>query len=185
MRRSRGLFDLTGQWPGTALSGLGVRLAEVLARTARWALVARRATTGEVKARIDGRRPRDQVAADVGDRDAMRRAFDAAEQAFGPVTILLNNAGVAHADRVVDLAESEWRRVLATNLDAVFFWAQEAARRLLAAGKPGAIINLASVLGFGVAGRRSLAVSKAAVGQLTQCAVASVQRRAREAIAHG
>ena len=41
--------------------------------------------------------------------------------------------------------------VLGTNLDAVLYWAQEAARRMLAAKKPGAIINIASILGFGVA----------------------------------
>ena len=67
----------------------------------------------------------------------MARAFDAAEAAFGTVTILVNNAGVAHAGRAVDLPEAEWRRVLDTNLDAVFFWAQEAARRMQAADKGG------------------------------------------------
>ncbi len=54
-------------------------------------------------------------------------------KAFGTVTILVNNAGVAHAGRAVELAEEEWRRILSTNLDAVFFCAQEAARRMLAA----------------------------------------------------
>src|SRR6202040_842572 len=91
------------------------------------------------------------VGADVLDRRAMTRAFDAAEAAFGCVTVLVNNAGVAHAHRALDLPEDEWRRVIATNLDAVFFWSQEGARRMLAAGKGGTIINIASVLGFGVA----------------------------------
>src|SRR5262249_57386855 len=88
------------------------------------------------------------IAADVLDRAAMTRAFDAAEQAFGTVTILVNNAGVAHANRAVEMPQEEWRRVVGTNLDAVFFWAQEAARRMLAAGKGGALVHLASVLGF-------------------------------------
>src|SRR5262249_61723479 len=90
------------------------------------------------------------LAADGLARAAMSRAFDAAEQAFGTVTILVNNAGVAHANRAVDMPQEEWRRIVGTNLDAVFFWAQEAARRMLAAGKAGAIVNIASVLGFGV-----------------------------------
>ena len=168
------LFDLTGQVALVtgASSGLGVRFVEVLAANgAAVALVARRAERlAEVKARIEQAGGRAiTVAVDVADRDAMHHAFDAAEQAFGTVTILLNNAGVAHADRAVELAEPEWRRVLDTNLDAVFFWAQEAARRLLVAGKRGAIINLASVLGFGVAkGVVAYAVSKAAVVQLTK-----------------
>ena len=72
-------------------------------------------------------------------------------------------------NRAVELPEQEWRRVVGTNLDAVFFWAQEAARRMLAAGKGGAIVNIASVLGFGVAkGTAAYAVAKAGVIQLTK-----------------
>jgi 3-oxoacyl-[acyl-carrier protein] reductase len=109
------------------------------------------------------------VAADVTERAAMRHAFAAAEAAFGPVTILVNNAGIAHADRAVELGEEEWRRVLATDLDAVFFWAQEAARRMLAAGRGGAIINIASVLGLAVAkGVVAYATAKAGVIQMTR-----------------
>jgi 3-oxoacyl-[acyl-carrier protein] reductase len=59
--------------------------------------------------------------------------------------------------------------VLGTNLDAVFFWSQEAARRTLAAKKDGAIVNIASVLGFGVAkGTAAYAVAKAGIVQLTK-----------------
>ena len=97
------------------------------------------------------------------------RAFDAAEKAFGAVTILVNNAGIAHSGRALDLSPEEWRRVLATDLDAVFFWAQEAARRLVAAEKKGAIINIASVLGFGVSkGVIAYATAKAGVVQVTK-----------------
>jgi 3-oxoacyl-[acyl-carrier protein] reductase len=59
--------------------------------------------------------------------------------------------------------------VLSINLDAVLYWAQEAARRMLAAGTKGAIVNIASVLGLGVSkGAVSYATSKAAVIQLTK-----------------
>ena len=155
-----------------ASSGLGVRFAEVLAENgAAVALVARRADRLAVlKARIEKSGGRAvAIEADVCDRPAMRRAFDAAEQAFGTVTILVNNAGIVHSGRAVELAEEDWRRVLATNLDAVFFWAQEAARRMLAAGKGGAIVNIASVLGItpdnGVV---SYAAAKAGVIQVTK-----------------
>jgi 3-oxoacyl-[acyl-carrier protein] reductase len=85
------------------------------------------------------------------------------------VTILVNNAGVASAGRAVEVSEEEWRRVLATNLDAVFYWAQEAARRMLAAKTGGAIVNIASVLGFGVdKGVVAYATAKAGVVQLTK-----------------
>ena len=63
----------------------------------------------------------------------------------------------------------EWRRIVGTNLDAVFFWAQEAARRMLAAGKGGAIVNISSVLGLGVSkGTVAYATAKAGVIQLTK-----------------
>jgi len=109
------------------------------------------------------------VEADVLDRKGMERAFDAAERAFGTVTILINNAGITHADRVHEMAEDTWRRVLGTNLDAVLYWAQEAAKRMIAAKKQGAIVNIASILGFNVAkGVAAYSVAKAGVVQLTK-----------------
>ena len=168
------IFDLRGSVALVtgASSGLGVRFAEVLAEYgAAVVLVARRADRlNAVRARIEtSGGSAIAVEADVCDRAAMAAAFDAAEKAFGTVTILVNNAGVAHAGRAVELAEDEWRRVLATNLDAVFYCAQDAARRMLAAGKTGAIVNIASVLGFGVAkGVVAYATAKAGVIQLTK-----------------
>jgi 3-oxoacyl-[acyl-carrier protein] reductase len=155
-----------------ASSGLGARFAELLAgEGASVALIARRADRlKSVQARIEQAGGRAiAIAADVTDRKAMIRAFDQAEEAFGTVTILVNNAGVVHSGRAVELAEEEWRRVVGTDLDAVFFWAQEAARRMLSAGQTGAIVNIASVLGFGVAkGTAAYAVAKAGVVQLTK-----------------
>jgi NAD(P)-dependent dehydrogenase (short-subunit alcohol dehydrogenase family) len=168
------LFDLKGRVGliTGASSGLGARFAEVLAgEGASVALIARRAERlKSVQARIERTGGRAiAIAADVTDRHAMARAFDEAEKVFGTVTILVNNAGVVHSGRAVELAEEEWRRVVGTDLDAVFFWAQEAARRMLSAGKTGAIVNIASVLGFGVAkGTAAYAVAKAGVVQLTK-----------------
>ncbi|HTV36246.1 MAG TPA: SDR family NAD(P)-dependent oxidoreductase [Xanthobacteraceae bacterium] len=168
------IFDLTGKVALVtgASSGLGVRFAEVLAQNgAAVALAARRADRLEaLKARIEQSGGRAvAIEADVRDRAEMRAAFDTAEKAFGTVTLLVNNAGVAHSGRAVDLAEEEWRRVLSTDLDAVFYWSQEAARRMLAAGKGGAIVNIASVLGLGVdKGVVAYATAKAGVIQLTK-----------------
>ncbi len=168
------LFDLTRRVALVtgASSGLGARFATVLAANgAAVALVARRvdrlAALTEKIAAAGGKAI--AIEADVLDRAAMVRAFDAAEKAFGTVTVLVNNAGIAHADRAVEMAEEKWRGVLATNLDAVFYWAQEGARRMLAAKQGGAIINIASVLGFGVAkGVVAYATAKAGVVQLTK-----------------
>jgi 3-oxoacyl-[acyl-carrier protein] reductase len=168
------LFNLKGRVALVtgASSGLGVRFAETLAgEGAAVALVARRVERlAALKERIEQAGGRAvAIAADVLDRKSMVRAFDEAERAFGTVTILVNNAGVAHATRAVELSEEEWRRVVGTNLDAVFFWAQEAARRMLAAGKQGAIVNIASVLGLSVSkGTVAYAVAKAGVIQMTK-----------------
>src|SRR5271154_2634884 len=168
------IFDLHGKVALVTGSsgGLGVRFAECLAENgAAVVLVARRPDRlAAVKANIEKSGGRAlAVEADVTDRAAIRQAFDAAEKAFGTVTILVNNAGVVSSSRAVELAEEEWRRVLSTNLDAVFYCAQEAARRMLAIGKSGAIVNVASVLGFGVAkGVIAYATAKAGVIQLTK-----------------
>ncbi len=155
-----------------ASSGLGVQFARALAENgAAIALVARRADRLKaLKDEIEGKGGKAiAIEADVTDRAAMTRAFDVAEKAFGTVTILVNNAGIAHGGRAVEMPPEEWRKVLSTNLDAVFFWAQEAARRMLAAKKQGAIVNIASVLGLAVAkGAVAYATAKAGVVQVTK-----------------
>jgi NAD(P)-dependent dehydrogenase (short-subunit alcohol dehydrogenase family) len=156
-----------------ASSGLGTQFAKALADNgAAVALVARRADRLKaLKDEIEGKGGKAvAIEADVTDRAAMTRAFDAVEKAFGTVTILVNNAGVAQKPvRAIEVSAEEWRRVLSVDLDAVFHNAQEAARRLLAAKKQGAIVNIASVLGFGVAkGTAAYAVAKAAVVQTTK-----------------
>ena len=169
------LFDLKGRVALVtgASSGLGVQFARALADNgAAVALVARRAERLKaLKDEIAGKGGQAiAIEADVTDRAAMSRAFDTAEKALGLVTILVNNAGIAQAPmRAVEVTAEEWRKVLSVDLDAVFYNAQEAARRMLAAKKPGAIINIASVLGLGVAkGTAAYAVSKAAVIQATK-----------------
>src|SRR4029077_21224559 len=155
-----------------ASSGLGIQFAKALADNgAAVALVARRTDRLQaLKSEIEGKGGKAvAIEADVTDRVAMTRAFDAAEKDFRTVTIPINNAGGAQSGRAVDMPPEEWRRVLSSNLDAVFFCAQEAARRMLAAKKLGSIINIASVLGLAVAkGAVAYATAKAGVVQLTK-----------------
>jgi 3-oxoacyl-[acyl-carrier protein] reductase len=168
------MFDLKGRVALVtgASSGLGVQFARALADNgAAVVLVARRVERLDtVKAEIEAKGGKAvAIAADVTDRAAITRAFDAAEKTFGTVTILVNNAGIAHGGRAVEMTAEEWRKVLGTDLDAVFFWAQEAARRMLAVKKQGTIINIASVLGLAVAkGAVAYAAAKAGVVQLTK-----------------
>ncbi len=86
-----------------------------------------------------------------------------AKKAFGTVTILVNNAGVAQSvARDRHDARRSGGACCRLDLDSVFFWSQEGARRMLAAESKGAIVNIASVLGFGVAkGTAAYAVAKA------------------------
>jgi NAD(P)-dependent dehydrogenase (short-subunit alcohol dehydrogenase family) len=169
------MFNLAGRVALVtgASSGLGQQFARALADNgAAVALVARRADRLEAfRAELEKSGAKViAIAADVNNAEDRVRAFDEAEKAFGTVTILVNNAGVAQKSvRATDVTPEEWRRVLSTDLDAVFYWAQEAARRMVAAQKPGAIINIASVLGLGVAkGVAAYAVAKAAVVQTTK-----------------
>lgn len=167
------LFDLSGAVALVtgASSGLGRRFALVLAQNgASVVLVARRkerleALAAEIEAAGGRALP---IAADVADRAEIVRAFDAAQAKFGPVTVLINNAGVAKPQSFLGMRDETWRETLDINLDAVVATAQEAARRMVAAGG-GAIINIASILSFGVQkGNLAYAVSKAAVLQATR-----------------
>jgi 3-oxoacyl-[acyl-carrier protein] reductase len=172
--KASALFNLAGRVALVtgASSGLGLHFAQVLAANgASVALVARRRERlAAACAQIEGAGGRAvAVQADVCDRTAMRQAFDAVERTFGTVDVLINNAGVVHAHRILELPEAEWRRILGTDLDAVFFYAQEAARRILAAGKTGTIVNIASVAGFRAAkGIAAYGVAKAGVIQVTK-----------------
>ncbi|MGC1575899.1 MAG: glucose 1-dehydrogenase [Beijerinckiaceae bacterium] len=167
------LFDLSGAVALVtgASSGLGRRFALVLAQNgASVVLVARRkerleALAAEIEAAGGRALP---VAADVGNRAEIARGFDAAQAKFGPVTVVINNAGVAKPQSFLGMRDETWQETLDINLDAVVATAQEAARRMVASGG-GAIVNIASILSFGVQkGNLAYAVSKAAVLQATR-----------------
>ena len=167
-------FDLSGKCALVtgASSGLGWRMAEVLAEQgARVVLGARRADRLEqLKASIEraGGTP-ETVALDVSERDSIVAAIDRTRDLFGPLDILINNAGVAIEKWAIDVTPDDWRRVLNINLDGVWHGAQAAARQMIEAGNGGVIINIASILGLGVSKITApYAVSKAGVVQLTK-----------------
>ena len=136
-----------------ASSGLGRHFAKVLARAgARVAIAARRTDRlDEVKRDIEAAGGvAAAVALDVTDPASVQRAFAEAQAALGPISVLVNNAGIATPSYFLTMTEEEWRSVLSVNLDGVFRVAQEAARRMKANGTGGSIVNIASVLGLGV-----------------------------------
>jgi len=167
-------FDLTGRIALVtgAGSGLGRSFAMVLAQAgARVAVAGRRAdkldaTVTEIRSRGGTAEP---CVMDVTEPAAVAAAFDAIEQRLGTVEILVNNAGISRVGLLTDASEEDWSAVLDTNLTAVHRVAREAARRLQAAGRPGTVINIASILGQRVhAGLGAYVAAKAAVIQLTK-----------------
>jgi glucose 1-dehydrogenase len=84
--------------------------------------------------------------ADVSREDQVTAMFGAAaEQLGGPVDLLVNNAGIEKPFRLVDMPLDEWNKVLSVNLTGAFLCSREAARGMLGAGIPGAIVNVSSV----------------------------------------
>lgn len=96
-------------------------------------------------------------------------AFDAIEGAWGPVSVVVNNAAVAHRDKATRLARETIRDLISINVEGAFLVAQEAANRMIAAGIGGSIINISSVLSH-VPMRQVVAygASKAALSQMTR-----------------
>jgi NAD(P)-dependent dehydrogenase (short-subunit alcohol dehydrogenase family) len=169
-----GIFDLTGRHVLVtgASSGLGRHFAGLLGRAgAKLTLGARRAEAlAETVAAVEGEGGQAHaVVVDVTDRAGIEAALDRAEARFGPVQVLVNNAGITATTPTLDLAEAEWDGVLDTNLKGVFLVAQATAKRMVAARTGGSIVNVASILGLRVSGHLApYAASKAAVLQLTK-----------------
>lgn len=88
------------------------------------------------------------VGADVTDEGSIEKALDTAQTTFGPVSALVNNAGIVSLPLAEELPIMEWRRVLDVNLTGQFLVAQRVARRLIAADIGGAIVNIASISGM-------------------------------------
>jgi glucose 1-dehydrogenase len=85
------------------------------------------------------------VQADVSNVDDVRQLIEHAIGELGGLDIMVNNAGIEHQLPFVDTPLDVWQKVLAVNLTGVWIGAQEAARRMIAAGKGGRIINISSV----------------------------------------
>jgi 3-oxoacyl-[acyl-carrier protein] reductase len=119
----------------------------------------------EVAKRIKAACGRDAlpVPGDVSKIDEVRRMFDLTETAFGPVDVLVNNAGVWPTAFVKDMTDQQWSSTLAVNLTGPFFTCREAVRRWLGAGRGGRIVNVTSQAAFhgATSGHAHYAASKA------------------------
>ena len=89
---------------------------------------------------------------DVSAEPSVRELADRTESELGPISVWVNNAGIYPSTPVLDMAVSQWDRVLDVNLTGTFLGAHEAAKRMVATGVGGAIINITSTAGFRAAG---------------------------------
>jgi NAD(P)-dependent dehydrogenase (short-subunit alcohol dehydrogenase family) len=145
-------FDLSGQVALVtgASSGIGRHLALLLgAAGAKVALAARRTGLLAEAAREIAAEGGSALALalDVTRPDSVAAAVAAAEQRLGPLSLLVNNAGVVVAKPVLDHSEADWDHVVDTNLKGAWLMAREFARHLVDRERPGRIVNIASVLG--------------------------------------
>ncbi|AHG65737.1 SDR family oxidoreductase [Advenella mimigardefordensis] len=87
----------------------------------------------------------DTLAFDVADEQAVIAAFETLDQQGRQVDILINNAGIQLRKPLTELAAAEWHRVVDTNLTSAFLVGREAAKRMIARGQGGKIINIGSL----------------------------------------
>ena len=108
------------------------------------------------------------VQADMSTMEGINGLFTATAEAFDePVGVLVNNAGITRDTLVMRMKEQQWRDVIETNLNGVFF-ASQAASKLMLKKKAGRIINIASVVGkIGNVGQANYAAAKGGVIALT------------------
>ena len=135
-----------------AARGIGKATAELLERR------------GATVFRMDREPGEGIIPVDVADD----KAVDAAFSRIGRVDILVNNAGIAVRKSAFDITREEWEKVLAVNVDGLFYCSRAAARSMRAQG--GAIVNLASIMGFsgGLFPNPAYQASKGAVVNLTR-----------------
>ena len=164
-----------------ASSGLGEYFALILAEAGAKVVVAARRThrLESLVARIsDAGGEASAVALDITNMDSVKTAFDHAESQFGTVNVLVNNAGVAHPKRFLNVDEESWDYVLNTNLKGAWRVASEGSNRMVQASIPGSIINIGSILGLHVGlDQTTYTVSKAGVIQMTRVMALELVRK--------
>jgi len=107
------------------------------------------------------------IKCDVRDYESVKNFVEQAVKVFGGIDVVVNNAGIANYDLLMDLKVSEWRKIMSTNLDSVFYMCRESIPYML--DKGGSIINISSVWGvYGAACEVAYSASKAGMIGLTK-----------------
>lgn len=165
-----GLFDRVALVTG-ASSGIGEVLARALAEEGAFVYLAgRRLERIERLAQSirDSGHEACAIQLDVADESSVASAFAQIADHGRVVDVLVNNAGVSKSGSFLSLSNSDRDQVMNTNFTGVWAVAQQTAKALIAAQKPGSIINIASILGLSAKSKHAAyAASKAAVLQLS------------------
>jgi 2-deoxy-D-gluconate 3-dehydrogenase len=165
-------FDLAGK---TAIvtganTGLGQGIAIALAAAGARVAGVGRSPMDETQGAIEAVGGQFRViSADLGSIEPVQRIVDEAASMNGTVDILVNNAGLIRRADPLDFSERDWDDVINVNLKTAFFLSQAFARRVVAQGNGGKIVNIASVLSFqGGIRIPSYTASKHGIAGLTQ-----------------
>jgi NAD(P)-dependent dehydrogenase (short-subunit alcohol dehydrogenase family) len=151
-----------------ASSGLGRHFARLLAAHGAHVIAAAR--------RVDAlRQVVDDIRACGGHASALpldvrdSASIDAAVAQAGAIDILVNNAGVAHTEPALETGDDAWAAVIDTNLSGAFRVCRSVSRAMVSAGRPGSVVNIASILAFRVAKQvPAYVAAKAALVKLTE-----------------
>jgi NAD(P)-dependent dehydrogenase (short-subunit alcohol dehydrogenase family) len=155
--------------------GLGSGIALGFARAGATVALHYRSSQDEAQAVVDeigrlgGSAQRFQ--ADLTQAAQVERLFEQVFAAYGRLDVLVNNAGDYPVHALLEITPDEWQRVIAANLTSVFLTTQASAKRLIAAGQTGAIVNIATIEAlFPAYGHAHYSAAKAGVVMATQSA---------------
>jgi 2-deoxy-D-gluconate 3-dehydrogenase len=154
-----------------ASRGLGAAMAVALAEAgANVAAHGNTRSPDETCARVkEAGRQALALIGDLADRKTPQMLVEETERGFGRVDILVNNAGTIRRAPALEYSEEDWDTVIEVNLSSVFRLCQQAAKGMIARGKGGKIVNIASLLSFqGGITVPAYAASKGGVAQLTR-----------------
>lgn len=132
-----------------ANTGIGQGICLAVARAGGGVIGVGRSSMDETEALVEAQGGDfTPVACDLGDHAAAAAMLDGAWETSGPIDGLVNNAGIIRRADAVEFSESDWDDVMDVNLKSLFFLCQAFARKALAVGREGRIVNVASVLSF-------------------------------------
>jgi 3-oxoacyl-[acyl-carrier protein] reductase len=178
---------MNGRPDGSALvtgasRGIGAAIARALAREGWPVGVNYRSDTEAAEAVVEeitsaGGRAK-ALQGDVSDPATADALFTALEEEFGPVLVLVNNAGVRADGLSPQIDDEDWDKVIDTNLSAAFRLTRRALRPMIR-NRYGRVVNIASIVGAvrGNAGQANYAASKAGLVAMTRTVAAEVARR--------